>query len=242
MKSINTDQKDIFGIAFLDYLSGYEKGEILVRTNIAENEHLPVSYFFRGFDQMPYSEQISLSRCRGKILDAGAGAGSHALYLQEKGHEVTAIDISPGSTECMKRRGIKNPLEIDFFHLKETKFDTILFLMNGLGMAKKMKHLPKFIRKAASLIKPDGSILIESSDLLYLFTDENDIAYINLAGNYYGEISYQLSYKGFTGKPFDWLFCDFDNLCHAAVNNNMQCELIYQSEHHNYIAEIKHRN
>ena len=117
---------DPFGAAFQDVLNNKKKGDILVKCSVAEDEWLDPEYFFRGFDQMPDTEKRALKQAKGRILDAGAGSGSHTLWLQENGFEVTAIDISPGAVEIMKLRGVKNALLKDFFHIKNEKYDTIL--------------------------------------------------------------------------------------------------------------------
>ncbi len=138
----------------------------------------------------------------------------------------------------MLRRGVKNAFEEDFFSLNNKKFDTILFLMNGAGMAQKIHRLQKMLEKAASLLTPAGSIYIESTDLLYMYEDEDGSALINLAGEYYGEVVYQLEYKNLKGKPFPWLFVDYENLSYIAELVDLECEMIYRGELFNYIARL----
>ncbi|MFW5687588.1 MAG: class I SAM-dependent methyltransferase [Bacteroidota bacterium] len=233
------NEPDIFGLAFADFLKGHTREVILVDTDISEREELPVSYFFRYFDQMPPWEQKVLNACRGKVLDVGAGAGSHALYLQKRGLEVTAVDISPGAVDCMQKRGVKNAVAADFFSLpEEEKMDTILFLMNGAGLAQKLENLPNMLAKASRLLDSRGSIYLESTDLIYMFREEDGSVMIDLAGNYYGEITYHLHYKEFSGKPFPWLFVDFENLCDKAAEVGLECELFFQDQTDNYVARL----
>ncbi len=227
---------DIFGEAFHDYLNGNTDEKIIVNMDISEPEDIPVKYFFRSYKEMPNYEKKVLNLCQGRVLDVGAGAGSHSLYLQQKGHEVIAIDISTGGVACMKQRGVKNVMNADFMEMKDSQFDTILFLMNGLGMAEKLNNLHKLLVHAASLLNKDGKIYLESTDILYMYEDEEGVAMINLAGKYYGEIVYQLEYKGVQGKPFQWLFVDFDNLSQVASLAGLKCELFFQGETDNYIA------
>ncbi len=232
---------DIFGLAFRDYLDGKKYEELTVKIDLFDDEKLPVSYFFRPFDEMPDWEKMVLNECHGKILDVGAGAGSHALYLQDKGLDVMAIDISPGGVECMKERGVKKAFEQDFFSLAHEKYDTIIFLMNGAGMAQKLHRLQDMLKKAASLLADDGSVFIESTDLLYMYKDEDGSAMINLAGNYYGEVMYELEYKQWKGEPFPWLFVDYENLSYIADLAALNCEMFYQGETDNYIARLWHK-
>jgi SAM-dependent methyltransferase len=233
-----THQQDIFGIAFHDYLNGEKEEKILVDINISETEELPVSYFFRDFRSMPLWEKKVLKECRGSVLDVGAGAGSHALYLQKKGLDVTAIDISPGGVACMQKRGIKKAFVQDFFTFNNEKFDTILLLMNGTGMAATIDNLPHLLAHAATLLNPGGNIYLESTDILYMFEDEDGSAMIDLTGKYYGEITYRLQYKDFIGEPFPWLFVDFDNLTLAAEQAGLNCECFFAGKTNNYIAQL----
>lgn len=232
--------EDIFGKAFADYLAGDKNSNILVDINIGEREELPVAYFFRSYNEMPVWEKQVLDNCRGTVLDAGAGAGTHALYLQEKGLDVTAVDISKGAVDCMKSRGINKAVHQDFFTIENQKFDTILFLMNGAGMAKTLNGLLPLLEKARDLLADDGEIYLESTDLLYMYEDDDGSAMINLAGNYYGEIEYHLHYKRNSGTPFQWLFVDFENLSDIARQASLDTEMYFEGETSNYIAALRH--
>lgn len=229
---------DIIGKAFRDFLDGDAKAVIKVHLDITEPDELPVSYFFRSYDKMPKWEQIAIDSCYGRVLDAGAGAGAHALELQAKGLNVTAIDLSPGAVEIMRERGVQNAFCQDFFQFDEKDFDTLLFLMNGAGMAGKLKGLKKLFSHAKKLLNPDGQILIESTDLMYLFEEEDGSYLIPIRENYYGEVSYHLEYKGNKAKPFPWLFVDFDHLAEAAQKEGFSFELLYMGETHNYLARL----
>ena len=231
--------QDPIGQAVWDYQNGIFGESILVKMNIAEDEELSPSYFFRTFEQMPIQEQEALKRCSGKILDVGAGAGVHSIWLQEQGFDVDSLDISPLSCETMVKRGIKNVLLKDVYTLKEAKYDTILLLMNGAGVAQTLAGLEILLLHLKTLLKPGGKILADSTDLLYLYTDENGETWIDIATDtYYGEMEYRLSYKGIKGKPFPWLFvdphtfADFARLCGYTVRE------IVAGAHYDYMVEI----
>jgi SAM-dependent methyltransferase len=237
--SILKKDQDPIGHAVWDYLNGVIGESILVRTDIAEDEHLSPAYFFREFHQMPIQEQEALKRAKGRILDVGAGAGAHSLWLQEQGFEVDAIDISPLLCRTMRNRGVKNVLLKDIYTLKGYKYDTILLLMNGAGVAQTLRKLEKLFLHLKTLLNPEGKILADSSDLLYLFTDENGDTWINIASyTYYGEMQYQLSYKDIKGNTFPWLFVDPESFINIANQCGFRLVDKILGAHFDYMIEI----
>ena len=230
---------DPVGHAVLDYLNGIRDESILVKTDIAEDEQLLPSYFFRTFEQMPIQEQEALRRCSGRVLDVGAGAGVHSIWLQEHGFEVDALEISPLSCETMRIRGIKNVLLQDIHTLTDLKYDTILLLMNGAGIAQTLSGLRTLLLHLKTLLNPGGKILADSSDLLYLFTDENGDTWVDIASDtYYGEMEYRLSYKSIQGKSFPWLFVDPDTFCDYAEFCGFSVKDKFAGAHFDYLAEL----
>ncbi|MDX9941162.1 MAG: class I SAM-dependent methyltransferase [Bacteroidales bacterium] len=229
---------DVFGKAFRDYLDGDSKAVIRVYLDVSEPDDLPVSYFFRTYKEMPLWEQMALDACRGRVLDVGAGAGAHALDLQQRGLEVVAIDLSPGAVDIMKARGVKNAICQDFFVFGEKSFDTVLFLMNGAGMATNLEGLQQLFRHTKKWMNPGGQILVESTDLIYLFEEEDGSYSIPLGERYYGEVVYQLEYKGRRGESFHWLFVDPDNLSDAAEREGFSVDFLFLGEDHNYVARL----
>ncbi|GAB2773664.1 class I SAM-dependent methyltransferase [Salinimicrobium soli] len=231
---------DIFGKAIKAYYESHDSEEIVVHSPDFDDDVIPVEYLFRSYQEMPPIEKKALQLCRGRVLDVGCGAGSHALYLQnEKGLEVLAIDTSEGAIEVCKKRGVKDAKNISFEDLSEEKFDTILLLMNGTGIVGKMRKLDSFFTKLKKLLNAGGQVLIDSSDLIYLFeADEDGGIWVDAAAGYYGELSYSLSYKGETSEVFDWLYLDFDSLSLAASKNNFVCERVKKGEHYDYLAKL----
>ncbi|MGB7786885.1 MAG: class I SAM-dependent methyltransferase [Salinimicrobium sp.] len=231
---------DIFGKAIKAYFENKDNEDIVVHSPDFDDDVIPVDYLFRSYAEMPPLEKMALQLCRGKVLDVGCGAGSHALYLQnEKDLEVLAIDTSEGAIEVCKERGIKKAENVAFEALSEEKFDTILLLMNGTGIVGKMRKLDAFFAKLKQLLNPEGQVLIDSSDLIYLFEeDEDGGVWVDAGAGYYGELSYSLSYKGERSNYFDWLYLDFDSLSLAASKNGFSCELLKKGEHYDYLARL----
>src|ERR1035437_6027899 len=118
-----------------------------------DDDELPVPYLFRTFEEMPELEQKALTMAKGKILDVGAGAGCHSRALQKMGKTVSAIDISPGAVEVMQKSGVLSARHSDFFALEDEQYDTILFLMNGAGVAGTVDNLPVFFEKLKTVLE-----------------------------------------------------------------------------------------
>lgn len=200
---------------------------------------MSVAYLFREYKDMPKMEQKALQLANGKVLDVGCGAGSHALYLQEKGFDVTAIDISENAIRACKLRGLKKAKVQDIMQLEGDKFDTILLLMNGAGMCGKLKNIPNFLQKLKALLTDDGQILVDSSDIIYMFDEDEDGGkWIPTDVDYYGEVIFDIAYKGEKEASFDWMYIDYNTLQNAAVANGLQCELILEGEHYDYLAKL----
>ena len=225
------------GQAILDYWKTGQAEKIRVFSPMFEEDEMPVEILFRKYEDMPAIERHAMDISRGKILDVGAGAGCHALVLQQRGMDVTAIDISPLSVEAMKGRGVQKVLEQDFYTL-EGQFDTILLLMNGVGIVGTMERFPLLFRQLESLLAPGGQVLCDSSDLCYIYEDEEGVIDLTDVEGYYGELTYQLQYKDIIGKPFPWVYVDAETLREKAEENGFEMEVVIQGEHYDYLARL----
>ena len=229
--------KDLFGKALLDYHNGNYTEDIITSTSISEEDALPLPYLFRNYAEMPKIEQKALQLAKGNILDIGCGSGSHSLYLQEKGFTTKAIDISEGAIKVAKKRGVKNSEVLNILDETET-FDTILLLMNGTGIFQEVKQVSIYLKHLKSLLKPNGQILIDSSDIKYMYEDEDGGFWIDTNANYYGELDYFLSYKGEKETPLKWLYLDFEMLKSACTTCGLKCKMLAKGEHFDYLAKI----
>ena len=230
--------KDLFGKAILDFQTNNSPEDILTETNISEADEMSVAYLFRDYKEMPKIEKKAVQMAKGKILDVGCGAGSHSLYLQGQGHEVTAIDISANAIKACHLRGIKNARVENLLDIKNETFDTILLLMNGTGIFGTLSETSKYLQKLKSLLNPDGQILIDSSDIIYMFDDDEDGGKWIPSNGYYGELLFTVSYKNETEKPFPWLYLDYNTLQNAAHANGLHCELVIEGNHFDYLARL----
>jgi len=231
--------KDILGKALLDYESGNYTEDIKTYSSLDEEDIIPVPYLFRDFKKMPMLEQKALKLCKGSVLDIGCGAGSHSLYLQKKGFAVTALDQSPGAIETCRLRGVEQTVLKGIHDFNNKKFDTLLMLMNGIGIVGKLNNIDSFFTHLKSLLNPNGQILLDSSDIIYMYDEDEDGGYwIPDDQNYYGEVTFEMEYKREKSKPLDWLYLDYNTLQRAANANNLSCELVSKGKHYDYLAKL----
>ena len=227
------------GAAIADYLAYGKASKLRVFSSQFDEDEIPVAQLFRTYEQMPDIEREALKRSCGSILDVGAGSGCHSLALQERGHSVTAIDISPLAVEAMRKRGVKEAQCVNLFDPAFTgSFHTILLLMNGSGIVGKLAHFPAFFRRMRQLLAPSGQILMDSSDLSYLFEDEEGNLDLAPEDAYYGEVDFQMQYKQVKGDPFDWIYIDFCTLNLQAAQAGFHVEKIAEGDHFDYLARL----
>lgn len=232
--------KDLFGKAILDFQTNNSTEDLITETSISEADEMSVAYLFRSYDEMPKLEQKALQLAKGKVLDVGCGAGSHSLTLQnDRNLEVISIDISVNAIEACKLRGLKNTKVQDIIDFDSTeKFDTILLLMNGTGIFGTLNETSKYLKKLKSLLNPNGQILIDSSDIIYMFDDDEDGGKWISGAGYYGELTFTVSYKNETEATFPWLYLDYNTLQNVAFANGLHCEMILEGEHYDYLAKL----
>ena len=232
--------KDLFGKAMYDFQTNNSPEDIITETSISEEDEMSVEYLFRSYDEMPKIEQKALQLAIGKTLDVGCGAGSHSLSLQnDRNLDVTSIDISEKAIETCKLRGLKNVKAENILDFEGGKFDTIILLMNGTGIFGKLENCNTYLSKLKSLLNPGGQILIDSSDIIYMFDEDEDGGkWIPSETEYYGELTFTISYKGEKEETFDWLYLDYNTLQNAAIANGLKCELAMEGDHYDYLARL----
>ena len=230
---------DVFGKALLDYQQGRQAGDLVSHSSLGDSDVVPPSYFFRDFPAMPFLEQEALSLAGGRVLDIGSAAGCHSLILQERGLEVTALDTSPGALQAAQAQGVRQTVQADIREYRVGNFDTLLLLMNGIGLAGRRAGMTPFLLHLRSLLAPGGQILADSSDIIYMFDrDEDGGVWVPGDREYYGEVTYYWAYAGQRSEAFSWLFADWDTLQEAARQAGLQAELLEHGNHYDYLARL----
>jgi len=228
---------DPLGKALIKFYETGEEQKIKVYSKDVEPEEYRASYFFRTYSEMPEQEKRALKLCKGKVLDVGAGAGCHSLYLEEKGFDVTSIDTSPGCIEVMHAQGVENAQLRDIMDVKG-KFDTILLLMNGIGLAGKLHNVSNFLQHLKGLLNPGGQILADSSNIFHLYEELDGNELLELGKDYLGEIQFQFGYGKERSTWFSWLYLDDKTFREMAILNDFDFELLFKSLDNAYLARL----
>ncbi len=229
---------DPFGEAIRDYFKKGKAPNISVNSNYTEGETITTAYFFRTEEEMPLVETTALKMCKGKVLDVGAAAGCHSIVLQKKGYSVTALEKSELAVEVLKKRGVQKVVCQNIYSYSEVQFDTILLLMNGAGIGGTISGLKKLLAHLKTLLSENGQILIDSTNIQYLFQEDDGSVWFDLANpKYYGEMTYEVSYKKSSSK-FDWLFVDYETLEKLASSLGLECTLAAKGGSYDFLARI----
>ncbi len=223
---------DVYGLALKEYYEHQKPFYLKLHNNYGKPEKMPVEVFFREDQDLSVLEKLAIDNCAGTVLDIGAGTGVHSLILQDMDCNPTAIDISKSAVEVMEMSGVNKVLNLDVLDLEGQKFDTLLLLMNGLGIVGELKHLPKYLDTFKNLLNPGGKIIVDSSDIAYLYDNIPE-------DHYYGEIEYQYEHKGKKGEPFKWLYVDKRTLINTAMEAGLSCNILYEDENDQYLALLQ---
>jgi len=230
-----------YALALRDYAAGDLEAKLMLHSSLGEYDEMPLSWFFRGPDEFFPFDTAALELCSGRVLDAGAGTGVHALALQERGLEVVAIDALPEAVEVMKVRGVKDARIGDMFDVGSDQFDTILMLMNGIGPVGRLSELNRFLDRAGGMLKRGGKILVDSGEAEYQ-TPPPEAPVPGWPPEkpaFAGDAWIQLAYRGEWGEPFRELYLDASTLRHYVERKGWNCQLVFQDDDTSYLARLQ---
>ena len=164
MKGYSKHQ-DAYGQEIMLILEGHDVAEIIERDD-GYIDSMGGHYLLAPFAQWDANERKAIRLVRGRVLDVGAGGGRVSLYLQEKGHDVVAIDISPMAIEVCKRRGIRNAKVMDFAKIDKRlgTFDTVVMYGNNFGLFGSPARAKRLLRRLHTMTSPDARIVAETLD------------------------------------------------------------------------------
>ena len=226
--------KDIFGKALLDFQHKTFDPPLLLHNEYGSPESISMERFFNDQDEFSALENFALEQASGRIVDIGAATGRHALYLQNLRHDITAMDISVSCGVLMKEIGLRKIIVEDIFNFNGQEFDTILMLMNGIGLAGNIEGLERLLTHFKNILNPAGQLLVDSSDISYLYKD------IPLPTNkYFGELAFQYEYKNMISDPINWLYIDQEKLMSISNSTGWSCQVIFEDETDAYLARLQ---
>jgi 2-polyprenyl-3-methyl-5-hydroxy-6-metoxy-1,4-benzoquinol methylase len=163
---------DVLGLLAYDYDQGNPLEDITVHSDICDPDTLPHSILFRDKDFLFEVEYKALPLCEGRVMDVGSGTGCLSKILIDQGLQVESIDVSQGCVDYQNKNGLMAKCT-DFFDLKPDMYDTILLMMNGIGIVGTINRMDAFFAKSKELLSPSGKILMDSSDIAYMFENED---------------------------------------------------------------------
>src|SRR5690606_32340856 len=153
------------------------------------------------------------------------------------GHTVVALEQCRSACMIMESRGVNTVKCGDFFNYSGEKYDTLLFMMNGIGIAGNLENVAQLLEHSKTLLNPGGQILFDSSDLNYLYADGS----IPKPEGYYGEVGFQYEYKNKKGTPFGWVYVDQDTMGAIAQANGWVMQILFEDENDQYLARLELR-
>ncbi len=231
------------GTALLDFHRGDTGAVIVVLSDLWEDEATPVGAYYRPLEQdLPMLEREALDLCVGRVLDLGAGAGRHALDLQEAGTSVVAVDPLTEAVEIMRDRGVVDPRLGDLGAVTGERFDTVLMLMHGLGIVGDLRGLGSFLEELPNHLNPGGRLVCDSADLATALRDEAPELLDELSNpdRYLGEVEFGLRYGRLEGPRYPWIFVDPEALEIVADAAGFDMKVAAGGERGSYLAVLTH--
>jgi hypothetical protein len=154
--------------------------------------------------------------------------------------DVWSLNILPKAKQIMSERMLPHPLIGDIMSWTERSYDTVLMLMNGIGMVGTPQRLDDFLHRAHRLCAAGGQILCDSIDVsvaqapVHIRYRAKNIEH----GLYAGQQRFRIRYEGVMGDSFDWLHIDFLSLARHSRAAGWNCQLILEETDGHYLARI----
>jgi SAM-dependent methyltransferase len=227
-------QNDVIGHAIWKHHFENVMSEIELIIDGMQDAPMLSTQFFRAESEMNAAEIEALNRCKGRVLDVGAGAGCHSLVLQQRGVEVVALERSALSCEVMRARGVREVMEVDVMHFSGQQFDTILLLMNGFGIAGTEEGLVDLLCHLKTLLAPGGRIIGDSTDIRY-FKEES--AVVDLSAGTPCEVKFEVRCEG-KAQVFPWIYPDEVLLEVLAEEAGLEYQTRLYTDEYHFLCEI----
>lgn len=240
--------RDAYGQQLLaQYHSRQTTVEIIERDDDYIDTGSNPGLYFSEYRQWSPLEKRAIKLVKGRVLDIGCGAGRHALYLQEKGFDVTGIDNSPGAIRVCKLRGLKKALvrpisDVDKF--KPASFDTIIMMGNNFGLFGSFENARTILKKFARITAPDARIVAKT---LNPYKTDNPLhppyhRANRRRGRMGGQIRMRVRYGKAVGEWFDYLFVSPEEMREILSDTDWCIGELLNAEEANYVAVIQKKS
>ena len=237
-------KKDAYGQEIWAFFNGKKAYELVERADGFIDMSGGATAYFAELKDWPKIQKQAIQYAKSNVLDVGAGAGRVSLYLQSKGHNVTAIDNSPLAIKVCKRRGIKHakilPIE-NITQFKPNSFDTIILFGNNFGLFGGYKKAKRLLKTCSEITSDDALIIAESNDP-YKTNDPVHLSYQNLnrkRGRMPGQLRIRIRFKNYIGDWFDYLLVSQQEMKEILKGTGWKVRKFIKSDKSSYIAIIE---
>jgi SAM-dependent methyltransferase len=236
------EREDAFGKALSDHLNDGSGHEIIERED-GFTEADSVAKYFDPFRKWPVVERKAMRFVRGRVLDVGSGAGRVALHLQETGHQVTAIDLSPGAVHVCRTSGVIDARVVPFGRVGPSlgPFDTVVMMGNNFGLVGDPDSGRPLLRRLHRMTRDDGRIVATSNDI-HQTTDPVHLAYQRQnrrRGRLPGLIRMRIRYRERTTPWFDYLMVSLDEMSDVIDGTGWEIRRSFTDNGSSYAAVLE---
>jgi 2-polyprenyl-3-methyl-5-hydroxy-6-metoxy-1,4-benzoquinol methylase len=237
-----TPEEDAYGQAMLAHYKGEQSFEIVELDDGYFSVSGGAPTYFSEYSNWHPLEQQAMTYVRGRVLDIGCGAGRHALYLQQQGHDVTGIDASPLAIHVSQLRGLHKALvmAIDDLHFPDASFDTIIMMGNNFGLMQSYQKARNFLRKFHRITADHATVIVHTIDV-YQTENPDYLAYQAFnreRGRMSGQLRMRIRFKKFVTSWFDYLIVSPDEMADIVKGTGWEIQKLLHGDKSPYFAII----
>ncbi|HLK06283.1 MAG TPA: methyltransferase domain-containing protein [Candidatus Angelobacter sp.] len=199
--------------------------------------------YFSEYSSWSKRERQAIKLAKGRVLDIGCGAGRFSLHLQQKGFDITGIDISKGAVKVCELRGVKNVrlMSIDEIgKFKPGSFDTVIMMGNNFGLFGGFKKAKRLLKQLHTITSADGQIIAETVDP-YQTNDPLHLAYQRrnrAQGRMSGQLRIRIRHQNAIGAWFDYLLVSQQEMKTILAGTGWQISKVLPDKGPGYTAII----